>query len=202
MTDGISVFSGVDMRHTGTLNIETKRLLLRRFMKTDAPYIFRNWAGDPEVSRHLTWSAHDSVNDTGKILELWLDSYDRPEIYNWAIVYRESGQPIGSISVVAIYEEALKCEVGYCLGKKYWGKGIMTEALKAVTEFLFFKVGFNRIQAYHHIDNTASGKVMVKSGMRLEGRMREFAVNNKGEFVDVDFYGIVKNDFQSDKAGD
>lgn len=184
------------MNHKGTLNIETGRLLLRRFMEGDAPYIFRNWASDPDVSRHLTWSAHDNVENTEKILASWLESYDRPEIYNWAIVHKDSGQPIGSISMVALYEDLQKCEIGYCIGKRYWGMGIMTEALKAVMKFLFFEVGFNRIQAYHHIDNPASGKVMQKAGMRHEGRMREFAMNNKGEYVDVDFYGMVRNDWR------
>jgi len=183
------------MIHIGTLNIETERLLLRRFVQGDAPYIFRNWARDPEVSRHLTWMAHDNVENTEKVLQMWLDSYDRPEIYNWAIVDKESGQPIGSIAVVAIYEEADKCEIGYCLGRKYWGKGIMTEAFKAVMDFLFNQVGFNRIQAYHHVDNPASGRVMMKAGMKKEGQMRQFARSNKGDFVDVDFYGITKDEF-------
>lgn len=183
------------MKHIGTLNIETERLLLRRFIKTDAIYIFRNWANDPDVSKYLTWSAHDNVENTEKILEAWLNSYDRPEIYNWAIVCRKSGQPIGSISVVAIDEESDKCEVGYCLGRKYWGKGIMTEAFRAVMEFLFFQVGFNRIQAYHHVENPASGRVMEKVGMKKEGHMIQFTRNNRGEFVDVDFYGITKDGY-------
>lgn len=184
------------MNHLGTVNIETDRLLMRRFQNTDAPYIYRNWAKNPEVSKHLTWSAHDNVGTTEKILKLWLESYDRPEIYNWAIVLKQTNQPIGSISIVAIYEESLKCEVGYCLGEKFWGEGIMTEALKAVIRFLFCKVGFNRVQAYHHVDNPASGKVMVKAGMCYEGHMREFTRDNTGKFVDVDFYGLTKDIFE------
>jgi len=183
------------MNHTGTVNIETTRLLLRRFMKDDAVSIFRNWARDPEVSKHLTWEPHLNIETTEKILEMWLDQYDSSEVYNWAIVSKDTRQPIGSVSVVNLSNESRKCELGYCLGRKYWGLGLMTEAVKAVMEYLFNTVGFNRIQAYHHIDNPASGRVMVKSGMKHEGRMRQFARNNQGELVDVDFYGAIKDDF-------
>jgi ribosomal-protein-alanine N-acetyltransferase len=183
------------MNHKGTLNIQTKRLLLRRFEKKDAEYIYRNWASDPEVSKHLTWPVHTDVKTSKKVLDMWLDSYDSPSTYNWAIVYKEIGQPIGSISVVNQYDESSKCEIGYCLGRKFWKRGVMTEALSAVMDYLFNDIGYNRIQAYHHVDNPASGRVMVKVGMKEEGHMKQFAVNNKNEFVDVVFYGIVREDF-------
>lgn len=60
--------------------------------------------------------------------------------------------------------------------------------------FFFNEVGFNRIQAKHHKDNPASGKVMKKAGMKYEGRLREYFKNNDGEFVDCDLYSIIKAD--------
>lgn len=183
------------MNHKGTVDIGTKRLLLKRFVKGDAPYIYSNWANDPEVSRHLTWQAHKDVATSERILGMWIESYDSPCSYNWAIVPKEKGQPIGSISVVNQYDDSGKCEIGFCIGRKLWGLGIMTEALVAVMDFLFNEVGYNRVQAYHHVDNPASGRVMIKAGMKEEGRMKEFAVNNRNEYVDVVFYGSLYKAF-------
>lgn len=183
------------MNHLGTINIETKRLLMRRFMDGDAGYIYKNWANDPIVTEHLSWKAHDNLEVTEQILSLWIREYNSNEYYNWAIVSKDIKQPIGSISVVNFNEVSKKCEIGYCLSRKYWNKGIMTEALIGIIEFLFNQIGFNRVQAYHHIDNPASGRVMIKAGLKYEGRLKQFTINNKSEFVDVDFYGVIKESF-------
>ena len=72
---------------------------------------------------------------------------------------------IGDISVVSQDSQKEMCEVGYILGKNFWGQGIMTEALKAVLHFLLLEVGFKEVQAKYVSLNPASGRVMAKAGM-------------------------------------
>ena len=70
----------------------------------------------------------------------------------------------------------------------------MSEALKAVVEFGFLKLNLNRIEAQHECDNPASGHVMKNAGMVHEGTLRQ-RLYNKGRFVDVDLYAIIRRDF-------
>ena len=157
---------------------------------------FNNWANDSEVTKYLSWKPHGKIDTTKDILNSWVQDYESTNVYNWAIVYKNDGMVIGSISVVEYSEEHQRCEIGYCIGKKYWSMGITTEALKAVIRYALFDVGFNRVQATHNKENPASGKVMLKTGMIYEGRLRDYRIDNKGQFVDCDMYAILKNDIE------
>lgn len=184
------------MKHLGTLCIETDRLFLRGFINDDAEAMYRNWANDGDVTTYLTWMPHGNVELTEKILSLWIDDYKLPATYIWGIVLKDIDEVIGSISVVNRDDEAGRCEVGYCIGKSFWGKGIMTEALKGVLDFLINKVGYNRVHAYHHSANKASGRVMAKAGMKYEGCLRDYVKNSSGIYTDCDMYSIIKKDFE------
>lgn len=85
-------------------------------------------------------------------------------------------------------------EIGYCIGSKWWGKGIATEALDAVTKFLFEQVKVNRIQSHHDPVNIGSGKVMLKCGFQYEGTLRSADRNNTG-IVDAVSYSILASDY-------
>ena len=71
-------------------------------------------------------------------------------------------------------------EIGYCIGRPWWNRGITSEALSAVINFMFDQVGANRVQAKHDVNNPHSGLVMKKCGMKYEGTLRSAAVNNQG----------------------
>lgn len=181
------------MNHCGTCNIETKRLLLRRFEIEDAAAMYHNWASDQEVTKFLTWPAYTSVDDAEKTLREWLFSYQNSSFYQWAIVPKDLNEPIGSISVVGMDEKTETMEIGYCIGRKWWHQGITAEALKAVVDFLFDQVKANRIQARHDVNNPNSGLVMKKCGMQYEGTMRGAAINNQG-LCDVSYYAVLRSD--------
>ena len=184
------------LNHKGTITIETDRLILRRFTMDDAEPMFRNWASDDEVTKHLTWPTHSSVEVTRAVLTDWTGSYCKPDFYNWAIVLKENGpEPIGSITVVEISERTLAAEMGYCMSRAHWGRGVMAEALTALLTFLFDEVGFNRISADHDPNNPNSGKVMKKAGMTYEGTMRSFGFSNQG-IIDVSRWAILRSDRQ------
>ena len=168
------------MQKLGTRTLETERLILRRFSPRDAEDMYRNWASDPEVTRFLTWPCHTSPEGTRALLEQWAEKYADGTYFNWAIEYRQSRQAIGSIAVGKFNEEIGSAELGYCIGREYWGQGIMPEALTAVMHFLFEDAGFNRISACHDVNNPRSGRVMEKAGMRYEGTLRQAEKNNRG----------------------
>jgi ribosomal-protein-alanine N-acetyltransferase len=86
-------------------------------------------------------------------------------------------------------------EIGYCIGRAFWNQGILTEALNALIAFFFDQVGANRIAAHHDTRNPASGKVMLKSGMKFEGVARQAVLNNQGIYDAVQ-YAILKSDWQ------
>lgn len=177
----------------GTKTIETERLLLRKFTPDDADDMFNNWASDPDVTRYLTWPAHNCVDGTKWVLSMWIPQYEDGKVFNWAIYYKETDEVIGNISVVQLDEGIESADIGYSLGKAFWGKGIMPEALKAVINFLFDEVGLNRIAAGHDVNNPKSGRVMEKAGMKKEGVLRQAGKNNTG-ICDVVHYSILKAD--------
>ncbi len=182
------------LNHRGTQTLNTKHLILRRFEMKDAADMFSNWANDPLVTRYLTWLPHVEQDVTRRVVRLWTDGYRDLNFYQWAVELRVIGQVVGSISVFDILEDVMKGETGYCLSRKYWGRGYMTEALSEVIRFCFDEVGFNRVQAMHDARNPASGRVMIKSGLMYEGRLHQYARNGLGEIVDVDMYAAINTE--------
>ena len=168
------------MKHTGTVPLETERLILRRFTLNDAQQAFDNWMSREKVTRYMTWQPYQNVDDVKGYIQYVIDGYEKSDHYDWVIEDKALGQVIGSISVIWTREDIAACEIGYCLGDRFWGKGIMPEALSEVIRFLFEEVGMNRIQATHDVNNPKSGRVMEKCGLRYEGTMRQASRNNQG----------------------
>ena len=175
----------------GTQTIHTERLVLRRFRMEDAQAMFDNWASDEEVTKYLTWPPHETVDTTQMVLSDWVASYEKPDFYLWAIEFE--GQPIGSISVVELNADVEKAHIGYCIGKNWWRRGIMSEALKAVMDHLFDEVGMNRVEACFDTRNPNSGRVMAKCGMKFEGTFRQAGRNNQG-ICDESFYALLHSE--------
>lgn len=92
-------------------------------------------------------------------------------------------------------EDISQIELAYELGRHWWGQGLMTEAVKAVIDFFFNEVGFNRIYADFASENLASGKVMQKCGMTYEGTMRQALKCNNGLFDKVNYAILAKEYF-------
>ncbi len=182
------------MTHVGTQTIETERLILRKFTIDDADVAYRNWMSDPAVTEHLHWTAHKDLDETRAVLDGWVAAYDDLSTYNWAITLKGSDEIIGSVECRWMNEEISMIHTGYCIGKAWWGGGIVTEAYTAVVRYFFEEVGANRIEAYHDPRNPASGKVMQKCGLRYEGTLRQAAVSNKG-IHDIAVYAILREDY-------
>lgn len=184
--------------HKGTKTLETERLILRKAIPEDAEPMYRNWASDPEVTKFLTWPVHDKVEVSQWVLDSWIREYEKDNFYQWMIVLKEVGEPIGSISAVRLCDDIAEAEIGYCIGKHWWHQGIMSEALGAVIDFLFREVGMNRVEAKHDVNNPHSGGVMKKCGLQYEGTLRGSGRNNRG-ICDIAHYGILRDNWEKPK---
>lgn len=173
--------------------LRTPRLRLRKMSMRDAQDIYR-YSRDPEVARHVLWDAHRSIGDSRAYLRYMLRRYRGHEPASWGIELLETGHIIGTIGFMWVQEDNAAAEVGYSLSHEYWGRGFMTEALRAVIQYGFDHMSLNRIEAQHETTNPASGAVMRKCHMQHEGTLRS-RLYNKGRFVDVELYAILKRDF-------
>ncbi len=183
------------MQHQGTVLIETDRLILRRFLLSDCKAAFYNWTSDDKVTEFLRWPTHENIETTERIVKMWIDNYAKKDFYQWAITLKSNrDEPIGTISVVEQNEELNTVHIGYCIGSKWWNKGITSEAFSAIITFLFDQVKVNRIESQHDPCNPNSGKVMLKCGLKYEGTLREADISNKG-IVDASMYSILAKEY-------
>ena len=183
------------LRHKGTQRIETSRLVLRKAASEDGRAMFRNWTSDPEVTKFLTWPTHENKETTDYVLNLWLADYEKPNFYQWMIVPKELGEPVGTISAVRVDEDLEEIEIGYCIGKNWWRRGYVSEALSSVIKFFFEEVGADIVTATHDVNNPNSGGVMRKCGMKYQGTTAASGQNNQG-VCDVANYAIERSSWE------
>jgi len=178
--------------HQGTKVLHTPRLILRPFREEDVRDVFTFFASDPAVTRYLNWTSHDSLDDTERLLGYWLDEYGSDMGDNWAIEYE--GHVVGNLSAVEMSHQNSFVQVAYCLSRSLWNQGLMTEALRAVIHFFLHDCCFHRVYARYIVENSASGRVMEKAGMRPEGVLRQQKRMDDGSFHDIAVYGILRGE--------
>lgn len=181
------------MRHIGTVPLYTPRLMLRRYTMEDVDTAYANWMSDTEVARYVTWERHPDKDVTRAVLQVWIDQYASDHAYHWGI--ETDGVLIGDIAVISGSQQHEHAEIGYCMGKAWWGQGLMTEAFGRVLRFMLEQVGLHRVIARHDILNIGSGRVMQKNGMVHEGTMRQHYRRKDGTFADLLLYGILRDEW-------
>lgn len=176
----------LDLTFLNNERLETKRLFLRKITIDDAQAMFDGWCNDPEVTKYLTWNPHENVEVTKNILSLWIKNYDNPETIKYGICLKGSEELIGSIDVVKYHNG--NPEIGYCLSRKHWNKGYMSEALNRLTDYLF-NIGFNKIIIEADVDNIGSNRVIEKCGFKFvrQETLNHFSLN-KPKPVTVNWY--------------
>lgn len=173
--------------------LETERLILRKMVLNDAEAVF-DYASNSEVSRYTLWETHRSIEDSRAFLEFATQKYENGGEPDWGIVYRGNGCLVGACGLVNWEAEHARAEVGFVLSREYWGRGLMSEAVRAILRFGFERMNLNRIEARCIAENAASARVMEKAGMVYEGtlRQREYI---KGAYRDIKLYAILKKGF-------
>ncbi|KIR03844.1 hypothetical protein P261_02659 [Lachnospiraceae bacterium TWA4] len=182
------------MEHKGTVRLETDRIVLRQFTKEDYQLVYDNFESDVNMTKYLRWKAAEKLDSAVEVVNDWVENYKNKDFYQWAIVPKDLGEPIGTISVVEMDEKTKKVHIGYCIGTKWWHQGYTSEALATIIPFFFEDVKVNRIESQHDPNNPNSGKVMVKCGMKYEGTLRQNDWSNQG-IVDAAMYGLLASDY-------
>jgi ribosomal-protein-alanine N-acetyltransferase len=147
----------------------TRRLSLRPPRVDDAEAIFGSWASDANVTRYLTWRPHRSVAETLQFLDGCLAAWRGPMRRVWLITRAGEGKPIGMIEIRV---EGSWAELGYVLARPAWGEGYMPEVVQTLTQMALHQLPVTRVAAVCDIDNRASARVLEKSGLLREGRLR------------------------------
>ena len=147
--------------------IETPRLILRPWHKSDAASLFK-YAKDPEIGPIAGWPPHTSVDDS---LEVIRTVFATPETY--AVVLKETGEPVGCCGIMfsnSLHPAEMKsreAEIGYWIGKPYWGQGLIPEAVKALLSRCFSELGLDAVWCGYYDGNLKSKRVCEKCGFKF-----------------------------------
>lgn len=173
--------------------LKTQRLILRPFKMSDAAAI-AELANDKDIATNTEnlpypYLEHHAID--------WIRAhqhmYDDGHMLTQAITLAKKGTVIGAIGLefTKSYNHA---ELGYWLGKPFWGQGYATEATKRLVHHGFMDLNLHRIHAFHLSQNPASGHVLKKLGMSHEGTMREHLLK-WDEYLDTEFYGLLRAEY-------
>jgi len=175
--------------------IKTERLLLRPFVLADAPEVQR-LAGDKEIASTTLNIPHPYEDG---LAEEWISThkcaFDEGKMANFAIAHLTEKYLIGAVSL-SLNSQHEFAELGYWIGRPYWGNNYCTEAARAMLKFGFNDLNLNRIFARYLARNPASGRVMEKIGMEYEGCHKKH-VKKWDIFEDLKVYAILRSQYQS-----
>ena len=140
--------------------LQTKRLILRPWSENDAEELYK-YASNPEVGPPAGWPPHTSVENSREIIRTVLSA---PETY--AVCLKENGKPIGSVGLHRndLAEKDDEYELGYWIGKPFWGQGLIPEASRELLHYAFEDLGMNRIWCGYYDGNEKSRRVQEKLG--------------------------------------
>ena len=172
--------------------IDTPRLTMRLIEKSDLPDLFAV-NGNEEVIRYTPHPAWKTPADGEAWFERVMKNRASGEAIQFVIVLRETGRVIGIMVIFKFEEPTGQAEIGYSIAKEFWGKGLVTEALKAFVDFAFEKMGLKRLEGLLDPRNEASAKVLLKVGFKHEGHQRR-NFHAKGETSDTGLYGLLRED--------
>ena len=181
-----------------TMTIHTPRLTLRWLNDSDAPALF-DIHSNPEVMRYWASPPWQSMTEAEQFVDRVKSSYLTGGALQLGIERNEDRVLMGSCVVFSINKESRRGEIGYSLGRPYWGKGYMNEALRAFIGYLFNTLNFNRLEADIDPRNLASAKTLERLGFQREGYLRERWIVS-GEVSDTALYGLLRREFINPKV--
>ncbi len=173
----------------------TQRLSMRRFKDSDAPAVGEMFNDREIASQTRTFNYPYSQEDAAQWISKHQQGWEIGEGFVFAIERQNDGVLMGAIGL-HVNKEDHQAELGYTIGRDFWGQGFCTEAAKSVIEFGFEELGLHKITSHHLVRNPASGRVLQKIGMTHEGTCRDH-VRKWGVFEDVEVYGMLASDERS-----
>jgi len=141
------------------------RILLRAPRVADAAVLFASVTSDPKVTEYLSWTPHPDVDETRRVIR---ELFNVGDDHTWVVVLRDSGEVIGQLGYRRPQVHA--AEMGYCLAVRWWGPGLMSEAIGVALLRLQLDPHLLRVTAAVHVDNARSARLLERSGFELQGR--------------------------------
>ena len=181
------------MNHIGTNTIETKRLILRRFVQDDAESMKRNWVADPAVQNGYGEPTYITIRQIHDLLDVYIGKYKNDDYYRFGIFEKESTECIGQIAFFLVDVKNHFAEIEYCIGRAFQRRGYATEAARAVIDYGFDKIHLHKVQICHRESNFASGKVIDKCGLYCEGMLRDYFYLD-GKYEGRKYYSMLENE--------
>ena len=166
--------------------LKTSRIILREIIETDLENIYKGLS-DPDVIKHYGIS-FDSPEATKEQMR-W---FAEPSQFWWAICSADNKTFFGAGGLNNFSEEHKKAEIGLWLLPKFWGQGIMREAMPLICDYGFKELEIHRIEGFVETDNLNCKRAMAKLDFNHEGTMKESEIKN-GKFISVDIYARLKD---------
>ena len=157
--------------------IATDRLVLRPPVEADAGSIFAAYARDPEVSRYLIWSPHDSIETTRGFVASCMASWRSQSAFPYVMTLTGSDEAIGMLEARPAGHRVV---IGYVLARPHWGTGLMPEAIRSLAKLAklaILDLGFFRVEASCDLENAQSARALEKAGFIKEGRLARYMVH-------------------------
>lgn len=146
----------------GTAELWTENLILRRYLPDDAEQLYERLGTDPEMYRYSGWNPYATLEMAQETVNGFMESYSDEHSYSWVMDF--DGVVVGTIGAYDYAHDQI--EVGFCVAGDWQGRGFATEALNRVLEYLSENEGILHVTAWCADENTASRRVLEKSGMR------------------------------------
>ncbi len=178
------------------LPIRTERLVLRDFVHGDVSAV-HEYGSDAEVVRFMPWGPN-TMEDTVAFVERSIVAQSRsPRVdFELAVTLADGGALIGGCGIRISAPSDRRADMGYCLGRDWWGRSLGTEVARALVGFGFESLRLHRIIATCDTKNVASARVLEKAGMRREAHLREDS-HIRGEWRDSYLYAILEQEWRS-----
>lgn len=149
---------------------------------------------NPEITKY--YGVHfDTLEDTKEQME-WYRNLKKNETGIWYGIYNKNDKFCGAGGFNDVNKEHRKAEIGLWLLKDFWGKGIMKQIMPKLFKIGFNNLNLNRIEGFVDSKNTKCKNALEKINFTYEGTMRENEIKNN-EKIDVDFYAILKSEWQN-----
>lgn len=173
--EGVQLTDMIYLRKNLYKTLKTERLLLRRWNEDDAENLYK-YASDPDVGPIAGWPAHQSVDESREVIR---NVFSGKEAY--AICLKEDGKAIGAIELklnghTDMTDRDDECELGYWLGKPFWGRGIMPEAVNEILRHAFEDLSMQKVWVGYYEGNTKSRRVQEKCGFRYQWKSENLDV--------------------------
>ena len=178
--------------------LETERLILRRWEESDAENLYE-YAKDPDIGPIAGWPAHQSIDESRDVIRNVLNGKEA-----YAVCLKTDRKAIGAVELklnghTDMTDRDDECELGYWLGKPFWGQGIMPEAVKEILRHAFEDIGMTKVWVGYYEGNTKSKRVQEKSGFRYQWKSEGVDVPLMHEKRTGHVSSMTKDQWQQDR---